>query len=200
MRWLAAILLGLLLGTAAAVADVEAGGLGATPSWLVLDMVVNAGFVWAGLAVLGGRLAATPVRASLAGPLALCCAVGGYYTYGLLAGNRTRVGFAGLAGVERSWLLVAVVLGPVLGLVGAATRRPGPLGLLAALVVPAGAVAEMLFVDRLGRLSDDREMTWAQVGIVIVAAVVAMAATIQKLRAAPSRSAPADRNGRDLVS
>jgi hypothetical protein len=40
----------------------------------------------------------------------------------------------------RYWLVASLVLGLPLGAVGATIRRPGPVGALAALVVPVGAV------------------------------------------------------------
>ncbi|MER5989284.1 hypothetical protein [Streptomyces sp. NPDC001787] len=43
-----------------------------------------------------------------------------------------------------TWLLVGLPFGLVLGGVGAAIRRPGVVGLLAALTVPVGAVVQMV--------------------------------------------------------
>lgn len=55
------------------------------------------------------------------------------------------------------WLAAAVVLGAPLGLVGYVARRPTTAGLLAALVVPAGAVLQPLL---LGTLGWDRIVPW----------------------------------------
>ncbi|QCN86487.1 hypothetical protein DDJ31_17145 [Streptomyces griseoviridis] len=44
------------------------------------------------------------------------------------------------------WVMVSVPFGSVLGAIGAAARRPGAVGLLAALTVPAGAAAQMLLI------------------------------------------------------
>jgi hypothetical protein len=43
----------------------------------------------------------------------------------------------------RVWLVGTLVLGSPLGIVGASIRRPGPIGVLSALVVPVGAVINM---------------------------------------------------------
>jgi hypothetical protein len=183
MRWLCAMPFGVILGSAAAASDTNAGGgLGQASAWLAVSMVLNSGFVWAGLAVLAGRSATTPVRAAIAGFLGLACAVGSYYAYGALVGDRIEVGFTGLAGVARYWLYAAAFLGPVLGLVGAGTRRPGLLGLAATLVVPLGAITEMLVVRGLGQLSADLVMLGTQIGIVSVAAVVGVTAVARALR------------------
>ncbi len=48
------------------------------------------------------------------------------------------------------WWMECVVFGSVLGVVGASIRRPGVVGLLAALTVPVGAAVEMLLLPREG--------------------------------------------------
>lgn len=176
MRWMSPVLLGTTLGAAASATDVMAGGLGQTPAWRALDMLLNAGCVWAALAVLCGWILVTPGRGALAGFVGLACAVAAYYTYGLFAGDRVGGGIGGLTGIVRIWLVLAFVAGPVLGTIGAWIRRPGPLGLASALVVPAGTMAEMLVVRSLDRHTFDIDpwQAWTQLALVLAAGVTAV--------------------------
>ncbi|MFB7007972.1 MULTISPECIES: hypothetical protein [unclassified Streptomyces] len=102
----------------------------------VLSLLVDAGWSWAALAVAVGWLAGTPVRGALVGALALIAATGAYYvTDAFASGAETEMA---------RWGVAAVPLGLVLGAVGAAIRRPGLIGLLAALTVPVGAAVQMV--------------------------------------------------------
>ncbi|GAA3947985.1 hypothetical protein Aau02nite_50090 [Amorphoplanes auranticolor] len=108
-------------------------------------LILDAGWAWAATAVLAGwwvsrrvRPAVGMLRGALAGGLALGFATTSYYGADVL--------FHGGAwwGVEpRLWLIAGVVLGPPLGVVGAAIGLPGRAGVVAALVVPAGAALQM---------------------------------------------------------
>ncbi|WP_431961370.1 hypothetical protein [Actinacidiphila sp. bgisy160] len=101
----------------------------------VLSLLLDAGWSWAALAVAAGLLARTPAGGALAGPLSLVIATATYYaTDHLLVDAGTDV---------LVWAVVAVFLGPFLGMTGAAVRRPGLPGLLAALTVPVGAAVQM---------------------------------------------------------
>lgn len=101
----------------------------------VLSLLLDAGWSWAALAVAAGLLAGTPAGGALAGPLALVAATATYSTMDHLLVN---------AGSDvLIWAVVAVFFGPFLGSTGAAVRRPGLLGLLAALAVPVGAAVQM---------------------------------------------------------
>ncbi|MFI8185661.1 hypothetical protein OG539_03665 [Actinacidiphila glaucinigra] len=101
----------------------------------VLSLLLDAGWSWAALAVVAGLLAGTPPLGALAGPLALIAATATYYAADHLVVN------AGSDGLI--WAVFAVFFGPLLGMTGAAVRRPGPTGLLAALTVPVGAAVQM---------------------------------------------------------
>ncbi|MFF3733969.1 hypothetical protein ACFYXM_27600 [Streptomyces sp. NPDC002476] len=102
----------------------------------VLSLLVDAGWSWAALAVAMGWLAGTPVRGALAGALALFAATGAYYvTDAYAAGAETEM---------VRWWVAGLPLGLILGAVGAAIRRPGLIGLLAALTVPVGAAVQMV--------------------------------------------------------
>ncbi|MGD7733126.1 DUF6518 family protein [Propionibacteriaceae bacterium G57] len=102
-----------------------------------ISKLANAGVVWAGVSVLAGWLVRRPVQAAVAGVAAGEVALLSHYLLGQLMHAPTSV----IQGNE-IWLLAAALFGAPLGLVGAAMRRPGPLGTLAALVVPLGAIAE----------------------------------------------------------
>ncbi|XTZ16996.1 DUF6518 family protein [Micromonospora echinospora] len=110
------------------------------------SLILNAGWAWAATAVLVGwlvsrqaRPAAGMLRGAVAGGLALVFATTAYYAMDVLFDGgvwwdvRTRY-----------WLVGSVLLGPALGVAGALARRPGPVGTLAALLVPAGAAAQMV--------------------------------------------------------
>ena len=193
MRWLQAAIAGIALGVLAAWADVAAGGLGQNGAWRALSMVTNAGCTWAGLAVLCGWLLAGPLRAAAAGVLGLAAAVAGYYAYGAVLGDREAVGLGVSAAVE-VWLLAAVLAGPVLGTVGALSRRAGLSGLSAALALPAGVITEMLVLRPLdvAAFRIDPAVTGARLAMVGVALGGAAYAVVRAVRPRPS-SPPAPR-------
>ena len=113
-------------------------------SRLTLSQLVNAGTVWAGLAVLSGWLVRRPAPAVAAGVVALLTACVVHYGVGMAFGMfDLNVWTANL-----HWLLAAMVVGGPLGLVGAIARRSDPWGVAARLVVPVGAVLEPFIVGR----------------------------------------------------
>jgi hypothetical protein len=185
-RWLFVVGLGMALGVATAWVDVKAGGLGQDGLWRAASMVLNSGSAWAALAVVGGWLIGRPLAGAVAGTVALVAAVVGYYAFGVLAGDRTYVGFAGVSGAVRMWALLAVVVGPALGLAGALVRRPGLVGLVAVLVVPVGVVVEMVGLHRLSgeTFAVDPALAWAQAAMVVGAIVGGSSALVVRLRAA----------------
>ena len=150
--WMAGPVVGMVLGVGDSLvnqvpvmvgeggaASAERGGWSHAAEFA--GLILDAGWAWAATAVLAGwwvsrhaRPAAAMSRGALAGGLALGFATISYYGTDLLLG-----GSAGCGGAPRFWLLAGVVLGPPLGVVGAAIRLPGPTGVVAALVVPAGA-------------------------------------------------------------
>ena len=176
--------LGTALGVATAWVDVGAGGLEQDGLWRAASMVLNSGSAWAALAVVGGWLIGRPLAGAVAGTVALVAAVVGYYAFGVLAGDRTDVGFAGVSGAVRMWALLAVVVGPVLGLAGALVRRPGLIGLVAVLVVPVGVVVEMVGVRRLSgeTFAVDPALASAQAAMVVGAIVGGCSALVVRLR------------------
>lgn len=118
-----------------------------------LSKLVNAGTVWAGLAVLSGWLVRRPAPAVAAGVVALFTACVVHYGVGIAVGMFGPDVWA----ANSHWLLAAMVMGGPLGLVGAIARRLDPWGVAARLVVPVGAVLEPLV---LGRFTTPAYLTW----------------------------------------
>lgn len=193
MRWLWVVLIGGVVGSGAALADSFAGSLEQTGWQRALSLVLNAGFVWAGAAVLCGWLMVRPRWAAPAGSVVLLCAVGFYYVVGATLGDRTTVGLGALSGAAGLWLAAALVAGPLLGLAGALIHRGGIAGTLAALIVPAGAAAEILGVRRLASqdASVDPWLFWTQTLIVVIAAGSAILVLVRSRR--PSRAVRPDK-------
>ncbi|MFF0509065.1 hypothetical protein ACFYUH_36520 [Streptomyces fimicarius] len=102
----------------------------------VLSLLLDAGWSWAALGVLAGWLTGSLLRGALSGVAALAGAVVAYYA------TDTFVFGAGTDTIR--WVVTAVPLGFVLGMVGAAIRSRGLMGLAAALVVPVGAAVQMV--------------------------------------------------------
>lgn len=103
-----------------------------------VSQLINAGSVWAGLAVVSGWLVRRPAPAAAAGIVALLTACVVHYGAGTVLGMFP----ADIWAANSHWFLAALVLGGPLGLVGALAHRLDPWGLAARLVVPAGAVFE----------------------------------------------------------
>jgi hypothetical protein len=110
-----------------------------------VSLVLGSGWVWAATAVAVGWLASRGIRpmvgalvGALAGCVTLAAATGVYYGMDLLL----REDFSW--GDVRFWWVRSLVLGLPLGAVGATIRRPGPVGVLASLVVPVGAALNMV--------------------------------------------------------
>ncbi|WP_285690204.1 hypothetical protein [Actinoplanes sp. NBRC 103695] len=120
---------------------------------LTLSQLINAGSVWAGLAVLSGWLVHRRVAAVAAGVVALLTACLVHYGAGIAFGMFDP----DIWMANAHWLMGAMVVGGPLGLVGAIARRLDPWGMAARLVVPAGAVLEP-FV--LGRFTTPAILPW----------------------------------------
>jgi hypothetical protein len=111
-----------------------------------VSLILDSGWAWAALAVAAGWLVSGGLRprtgvcvGALAGCIALLAATATYY-----CGELLLTGDFAWSWIVRFWLVGAVALGLPLGAVGATIRRPGPVGVLAALVVPVGAAANMV--------------------------------------------------------
>ncbi|MEV7432329.1 hypothetical protein [Streptomyces griseoviridis] len=138
----------------------------------VLSLLLDAGWSWAALAVLAGAGAGAGVAGSVRGAgagtglRAAGSARGAVTGAGLGIVGLVRGAAAGVVSLAVAstayyamdtvvfdggtdtllWVMVSVPFGSVLGAIGAAARRPGAVGLLAALTVPAGAAAQMLLI------------------------------------------------------
>jgi hypothetical protein len=107
----------------------------------VVSLVLDAGWAWAALAVVAGWVARTPRQGAVAGVIALLTATTAYFTFDSV--NRGEALGTYTAELLR-WWLVSVSLGWALGMIGAYARRPDLLGSAAAVVVPLGAIAQMV--------------------------------------------------------
>ena len=171
-RWLALALGAGAFGVVDSFANAS-GGLGQGPLVRSLarlaSYLLNAGWAWAALAVAAGWLIARSARpvpgggspgwsgsvarpggaparevlgaGALAGCLAAACAVLAYYVSDCVLRAEP---FGWYVQDLLVWLPAAVLLCAPLGALGALARRAGLLGLLARLVVPAGAALQML--------------------------------------------------------
>jgi hypothetical protein len=151
-RWaFGAVVLGAGYGTVTSfVNDVSSqyGVLGSriadtgwAPALKVVSQLLDVGWSWAALAVAAGWLVRTRTRGAFAGALALIAATAGYF--GLDSVLRAEP-FVHVELVV--WWIASVILGPPLGAIGASMRRPGVVGLLAALTVPVGASVQMIWL------------------------------------------------------
>ncbi len=142
--WLRAILPAAITGILALLSNIttEAQLTGQEAELLTvrlsLSKFINAGAIWAGLAIWAGWCMTGKGRAAVAGPLA--CTTALLIHYGL--GQALSVYDSDVWASNAYWFVAAVILGIPLGLVGAIAHRPGPLGWIAALVAPAGVIAE----------------------------------------------------------
>lgn len=150
VRICVAFLLGASLGVLGAVTDALGSGYPPNDTWRAAAVVANFALVWAGSAVLAGWVARHQGVAAISGLVTLVTAVVTYYGYGVLVGGHAAAGLSAVGHAARFWLVVAVIGGPVLGLVGATCRRDGALGLAARLVVPLGLLAEIAWRLRWG--------------------------------------------------
>lgn len=150
----AAAVTGLVLGFGAGFADsvplmlsevgeARADRSGWSQAAEFVSLILDSGWAWAATAVLAGFLAGRgrrPVVGALAGFVALSIATIAFYLVeGLFADS-----WDGWWYQTEFWLLRALVLGMPLGAVGVLARRGGIAGALAALVVPAGAVLNLI--------------------------------------------------------
>ena len=150
-RPLRGIAVGVVLGLTTSVADHVVVWLGQeglargdrSAAGQVADfvsLILDSGWAWAAAAVLAGWLACR------AGGRLWTAAVSG--SLALIVGTLIFYGWRGdvAASVTGFWLAASVTLGPVLGVIGGLTRRPGWTGVLAAMVVPACAVTNIVWL------------------------------------------------------
>jgi hypothetical protein len=147
------------------------------------SLLLGAAWAWAGLGVAAGWLVGTCARGAVAAVLTLLAATTAYY--GLDAVLRGES--LGLYAVELAvWWLASVLFGAASGAVGASIRQPGVIGLVAALAVPAGAIAQMLWMPPGWDLTVSPAAIAARV-FVSTAAVVAICLIATRYRTAQRR-------------
>ena len=141
----------------------------AAPVAAAASIVVNAGWAWAGVAVAAGALAGTRGRGAVAGVLTLIATTTAYYGADAVLRHEP---FGMYWPEMRVWWIAALLLGSLLGAVGANIGRPGVVGLLAGLTVPVGAAVEMLWLPRWSgsltvsvALDEVRVLVWAAAAV-----------------------------------
>ncbi|WP_289020348.1 hypothetical protein [uncultured Ornithinimicrobium sp.] len=137
-----------------------------------VSKLVNAGTVWAGLAILSGWLVRRPAQAVAAGTVACLVALVVHYGVGRIFGM-----FDPGVWADNSYsFIAAVILGGPLGLVGAIAHGSGLWGLAARLVVPAAAVCEPFLI---GMFTSPPIMPWpGRVSSVISGMILLLAGTV----------------------
>lgn len=187
VRLISGLLIGAMFGAATSLINNVPGMLGevgqahsqdsaATWSAILASNILDSGWAWAALAFVLGWLTGTgarPIRAALIGAwngvTGLIIATIAYYSTDTLFGIGTdwrEVSF---------WLIRSVAFGMPLGAAGTLARRPGAVGLVAALTVPAGAAMNMaLFPPWRDLPGESSAAAWAE-GIVWAAAAIAVA-------------------------
>lgn len=138
---------------------------------VVTSIILDVGWAWAGLAVAAGWLVGRPARGALAGVSALLAATTAYYALDSVLRDEP---FSLYWPELQRWWLASVVAGAALGAVGAYVGRPGARGLLAGLVVPVGALVQMVTLPPgSGSLIVTPEMRLAQAIVLVTSGVVA---------------------------
>ena len=172
----AALVLGASFGAATSLSNEGDSQLAA-----VVSIILDIGWAWAGLAVAAGWLAGAPVRGALAAVLALLAATTAYYALdSVLREEPLTLYWPEL----QRWWLASVACGPVLGAVGAYIGRGGVQGLLAGLVVPLGALAQMVVLPPgSGNLIVTPEMRLAWAIVLASSCVVAGVVVVRFLAA-----------------
>ena len=149
---------------------VAAGWSGVTDVAEVGSLVVDVGWAWAAVAVAAGWLAGAIVLGAVAGVVSLMSATAAYYLMDSVLREESVTGYAGEA---RYWWMASLMFGPFLGAVGAMLGRSGMIGLLAIMIVPVGALVQVLFL-RPGLASTTRPAALWAVVIVCTAAMAAI--------------------------
>jgi hypothetical protein len=148
---------------------------------VVVSILLDGGWAWAGLAVAAGWLAGAPVRGALAAVVALLAATTAYYA---LDSELREEPFALYWPELQRWWLASVACGPALGAVGAYVGRGGVRGLLAGLVVPVGALVQTVVLPPgSGNLIVTPEMRLAWAIVLVASGVVAGAVLVRFLAA-----------------
>ncbi|MFD9463034.1 DUF6518 family protein [Streptomyces sp. NPDC060027] len=99
-------------------------------------LVLNEAWPWSALAFLAGLAVASRVASAAVAAASLAAAVAAYYVV------HSDATWAGVLSATLAWGAVALVVGPILGLMGNLARNPGLRGLPFRLMIPLLAVVE----------------------------------------------------------
>ncbi|MER5627488.1 hypothetical protein ABT061_41340 [Streptosporangium sp. NPDC002544] len=118
----------------------------------IMSVLLDSGWAWAGLAVAMGGLVtrareirpAALARGAAAGALALLAATAAYSVMETMRNGEPLSSWYETEPLV--WWVTSVLFGAPLGAVGAFVKRPGVIGLLARLTVPAGAAVQMILL------------------------------------------------------
>jgi hypothetical protein len=189
MRWLFCIILGAGLGLAAAMTD-AAEPIAAGSGMRALQEVTHLASLWIAAGVLAGWVMAGAVAAYrpwsvLAGPVVLVAGVVGYRGYVELRVDPSRLNVSSVTSVGSIWLLAALAVGPMLGLVGGLAHSGALGGTLARLFVPVCLAVEVVRRAPLHSVefSVDPVRAWTSALLLVTAVLGAAIATM-----APQRS------------
>ncbi|MGO4298860.1 hypothetical protein [Leifsonia sp. RAF41] len=166
--------------------------------------VLNSGWSWAAVMMLAGWVVHGGVVGALVSTAVGVCAAFVFYTCEIL---RLGTGADLIAALHdpsvlsrtAPWALIAVLLGPGLGVLGGLMRVPRVVGFLSMLIIPVGASLEMVWVPLWDVNAEGPQLLIAQVLTWVAALVVVVLATLRLVRDL-RRPAPADRHGvRELL-
>lgn len=109
----------------------------------VLSLILDSGWAWASLAVLAGLFARARLLAAIGGLLVLAAATTTYFCMDSVLRSESLASYGTEIVV---WWIGSVLLGPLLGMIGAHAGTSGATGLLAKLTVPVGAITQMILI------------------------------------------------------
>ncbi|AXE37760.1 hypothetical protein [Acidipropionibacterium virtanenii] len=153
--WTRALGLGLLLAICSLLsnlttrAQIDGRSNAVLAIRLTVSNVFNSGTAWAGLAIAAGWCLRRPLRSAVAAVLSCELALAVHYSLGIAVGQMG----SSIWWENKSWFIGAVILGAPLGMLGSMARRRDVPGLIARLLIPAGAILEP-FVLRMLPLPD----------------------------------------------
>jgi hypothetical protein len=151
----------------------------------VISTMTGAGWAWAALAVAVGWYLGTRHWGAAAGALALTAATATYYAL-----DESLRAEPVLDSDIWIWCVAGLLLGMPLGTVGAYARRAGPLGLLAALTVPAGAAVQMVVLPPgVDGVQVAAEAIWARWLVWLISAICSLWLIAHYRRARPAHRA-----------
>lgn len=151
----------------------------------VLSTMTGAGWAWAALTVAVGWYLRTWRRGVAAAASALTAATTTYYALDNVLRAEPMLGSD-----IWIWCAAGLLLGPPLGAVGACARRPGLLGLLAALTVPVGAAVQMVVLPQgLSSVQVATEAVWARWIVWLISALASVWIILGYRRAKPTPQA-----------